>query len=390
MKTYRFINIIVLTCLLLAVSINICGQAKWTTVSSTNFHLIGDAAPNDIQKVATKLEQFRYVFSSLYPNFKFSTTSQTTVIVFRNNRSFTPYKPIGTNGKVNKWVAGYFLDGTDSNYIVLSADSSDAELSETIFHEYVHYLISNTFPNADVPAWFNEGLAEYYDQFEISDAGKAKLGGVSSDHLLTLQRSRLIPLEILFSIDHRSLNNYGGHSVSIFYAQAWAFIHMVLQGDNEKGAKRLMSFINAIMRGEDKQRSFEQAFDATYTEMEKRLSDYVERRSFMATLVTFNNKLQFDDELSSQTLNDAEAFGYLGDLLYQMGRYKDAEVLLNKAIREDSKAQMANATLGMIKMEQQKFDDAKHYLRNALSVKTPMNIVLFRYAYILDRESAKF
>ena len=38
-------------------------KENFTSVRSKNFFLVGNANPRDIQKVATKLEQFRDVFS---------------------------------------------------------------------------------------------------------------------------------------------------------------------------------------------------------------------------------------------------------------------------------------------------------------------------------------
>lgn len=387
MKTLSYAKIIALSCLLVVVSVNISGQTKWTTVSSQNFHLVGDASPKDIQKVATKLEQFRHVFASLFPNFKFTTPVQTTVIVFKNERSFNPYRPVNAEGKANKWVAGYFQAGQDANYIVLPADGTDARMYETIFHEYVHYLVNNTFSRSRVPPWFNEGLAEYYDKFDISGDIKVKLGGLSDSHLLTLNNSKLIPLDQFFRIDHYSLNNQGGHGANIFYAQSWAFMHMLLQGDRDKGSGQLMSFLNGVLKGEDQQKAFEKAFATTYPEMEKRLKKYVEQRSFMATMVTFKERLIFDNNMTTDPLAESEAYGYLGDLLVKMRRYDDAEPLLAKAIQADNKAQMANAAMGMVKVERGKFDEAKAYFRNALSADDPQHIVLYRYAYALSRES---
>lgn len=387
MKTLKTYKIFVLACLIIFASLNVSAQAKWTTVRSQNFHLIGDAPVKDIQKVATKLEQFRFVFASLFPSFKFTTPVETTVIVFKNDRSFRPYKPVNSEGKTNKWVAGYFQGGEDSNYIVLPADGTDARMYETIFHEYVHYLVNNTFPRSSIPPWFNEGLAEYYDKFAIENDIKVKLGGLSDGHLMTLNNTKLIPLEQFFKMNHYSMKNLGGHSVNIFYAQAWAFMHMLLQGDREKGSRQLMLFLNSVLKGEDQQQAFEKAFETTYPEMEKRLKKYVEQRSFMATLVTFKEKLIFDNTMTDQPLSESDASGYLGDLLYKMQRYDEAEALLAKAIQADPKSQMANAALGMVKMKQRKFGEAKSYFKAALEVEDPMHVVMYRYAYTLSRES---
>src|SRR6185436_10524310 len=87
-------------------------QAKdtWTSVRSRNFTVIGNASEKDIRNVADRLEQFRAVFGSLFPTIPLNSAAPTTVIVFKNDNAFRPYKP-------NQEEAGYFQPGEDVNYI---------------------------------------------------------------------------------------------------------------------------------------------------------------------------------------------------------------------------------------------------------------------------------
>src|SRR5712664_1903722 len=115
-------------------------QAKdnWTSVRSQNFQLVGNASEKDIRLVANRLEQFRSVFALLFPTTKLTSPVPTTVIVFKSDGSYKPFK-------VNQNVAGYFQPGEDVNYITLTAETASEEHPfRTIFHEYVHLLIENT------------------------------------------------------------------------------------------------------------------------------------------------------------------------------------------------------------------------------------------------------
>jgi len=114
------------------------------------------------------------------------------------------------------------------NYITLSTEGEDAETYGTIFHEYVHFIIDTNFGKSEVPPWFNEGLAEYYQTFMIEGDQKAKLGLPQSGHLQLLQQNKLIPLETLFKISNYALHQNANHSRSVFYAQSWALIHYLV------------------------------------------------------------------------------------------------------------------------------------------------------------------
>src|SRR5215203_1406546 len=104
-------------CLLLVVSQHNTVAAKdtWVSVRTKNFLLIGNGGEKDIKKVGAKLEQFREVFTRLFPNMRFNTPVPTTVIVFKSDSSYAPFKP-GAN------TAGYFQAGLDVNYITLTTE----------------------------------------------------------------------------------------------------------------------------------------------------------------------------------------------------------------------------------------------------------------------------
>ncbi|MGQ0542820.1 MAG: tetratricopeptide repeat protein, partial [Blastocatellia bacterium] len=327
------------------------------------------------------------VFSRLFPNLKFSSAVPTTVVVFRNEKSFKPFKPVADTGKTAEWVAGYFQPSEDGNYIVLSIEGERQQTYQTIFHEYVHFLINNSFGRAAIPPWFNEGLAEYYDQFSIEDDQKVQLGGLNQNHLLSLKQSKLIPFETFFKIAYYSLHRQGSHSANIFYAQSWAFMHFLIHANGGARSKQVNTFMQSLLNGDKAETAFQKAFQTDFAAIEKELRSYVEQRSFRGTLVTFGQKLVFDNDISSSPLPEFEANAYLGDLMLKSERLSEAETLLNSALASDSNSRMANTSLGMVKMRQRKFPEARKFLEKVIAGKDPGHLVFYRYAYLLSRES---
>lgn len=59
----------------------------WTSVRSKNFLLIGNAGEKEIRQVGTRLEQFRFVFSQLFPKANLASPVPTTVVVFKSDGS---------------------------------------------------------------------------------------------------------------------------------------------------------------------------------------------------------------------------------------------------------------------------------------------------------------
>jgi hypothetical protein len=131
----------------------VVAKDTWTSVRTRNFFLVSNASEKDVKQVGLKLEQFREVFTLLFKGMNFSATVPTTVVVFKSDSSYRPFKP-------NANTAGYFQPGPDVNYITLTTEvRGEQNPFNVIFHEYTHLLVKNTMGNA--PPWFNEGLAEY-------------------------------------------------------------------------------------------------------------------------------------------------------------------------------------------------------------------------------------
>ncbi|MGI9105750.1 MAG: tetratricopeptide repeat protein [Pyrinomonadaceae bacterium] len=356
---------------------------NWTSVRSKNFQLIGNASEKEIRRVATRLEQFRFVFAGLFPKAKFDSPVPTTVVVFKNDSSYKPYKPL-YNGKPAA-VAGYFQPGPDVNYITLTAERYGEESPyATIFHEYVHLLIENTM--SDAPVWFNEGLAEYYSTFDISDGDqKVTLGKPITNHVLRL-REQFIRLPDLLSVDHRSSLYNERDKKSVFYAQSWALLHYLLQSNKGERIPQLGRFSELVGAGKPLEESFQQAFQTDFKTMEKELRNYVNKNSYTGHVFTSAKPLVFDAEMQAAPLSEAEARAYLGDLLLHINRLDDAEAHLQQALTLAPDLATAHASFGMLRVRQKRFADARESLRKAVAGNSQNYLAHYYYAYALSRE----
>jgi len=374
-----------LLCLLLAAHAPAQAKDTWTSVRSKNFFLIGNAGEKEIRQVATRLEQFRDVFTRLFAGANFQSPVPTTVVVFKNDGAYKPFKPV-VDGKPSE-VAGYFQPGEDINYITLTPPAPGAEDPfQVIYHEYVHLLVDNTLGRSNAPAWFNEGLAEYYSTFEIDDGRKVLLGKLVDSHILLLRRSKMAPLQTLFSLDNYSLHRNQRDAKSLFYAQSWALVHYLILADEGRRLPQVNQFINALGANRPIEEAFRESFQTDFAGMEKELRRYVDGRTFRAQTATFKHKLEFDTEMQAAPLTEAEAEAHLGDLLLHTNRPEEAASRLEGALRLDPRLGMTHASLGMAYMRLRRFDDAKRHLREATAANAQNYLAHYYYAYTLSRE----
>jgi tetratricopeptide (TPR) repeat protein len=352
---------------------------KWTGVRSKNFLLVGNASEKDIRQVGVRLEQFREVFSRLFTTLNVNSSVPTTVIVFKDDESYRPFK-------INANSAGYFQPGPDVNYITLRLGNElrgDQEAFTIIFHEYTHLLVKNSSGN--VPTWFNEGLAEYYSTFSFTDDQKVVVGRPIASHVYRLRDNKMLPLRTLFQVDQESPYYNEREKQSIFYAESWALMHYLILGKDGQRVSQMAKFVELLSASVPMEQAFQQAFAMSFESMEKELHAYIQRDRYPIISGSFTSKVSYDTAMEAAPLTEAEAQAYLGDLLLHSNR-AETETYLQKALSLDPNLAMANASLGMLRVRQGKSDEARKSLERAVAASSQNYLIHYYYAYALSRE----
>jgi tetratricopeptide (TPR) repeat protein len=364
------------TVLLVLVS-GMCVVARdsWVSVRSKHLLVIGNGSEKEIRQVATRLEQFREIVSQVFAKPTVDSPVPTTVIVFKDDASYGPFKSNENN-------AGYFQPGQDVNYITLSTESrGDQDPFSIIFHEYTHLLVNNSIGKA--PAWFNEGLAEFYSTLSVSDDQKVLIGGPIRRHLTSLRQNLKLPLRTLLQVDYKSPYYNESRKQSIFYAESWAFMHYLMLNKNGERAGQALNFLQQRTKTTLDQ-SFQNAFGTSIENLESELRLYIEQNRFHFTETKLAGKIDNPVSLTSSPVSDAELLAYLGDLLLHSNR-REAEEYLQRALALNPDLTQAHASLGMLRYRQGKTTEALINLERAVTANSPNALVYYYYASALSR-----
>jgi tetratricopeptide (TPR) repeat protein len=351
---------------------------KWLSVRSKNFLLVGNASESAIKRVARELEEFRAALASLFPSLNQQSTTGTTVVVFKDEPSFRPYKPL-YEGKAGN-VAGYFQPGEDVNFIALMAN---APASNVIYHEFVHSLTKDV--ESPLPPWASEGFAEVYGMFELR--GKdIVIGRAIGEHVGILNRERMLPLDVLFAVDRQSPHYNEKSRQGMFYAESWASVHYLMFGNNGKRRTQLARYLTIASNGKSVEENFREAFQTDFKSLEEEIRKYVQEQvAWPAIKMKLDEKLNFDREVRIASLSEAEAQYYLGDLLLHMSRMDDAETHLRKAVTLDPKLSAADASLGLLKTRQGRNDEALKFLAQAVERDSKNHLAHYYYVHMLRK-----
>jgi Flp pilus assembly protein TadD len=147
------------------------------------------------------------------------------------------------------------------------------------------------------------------------------------------------------------------------------------------------AFLNLLTSGAPLDDAFKTAFQTDFAVLEKELKEYVQGSNYRMTRATFDKKLEFDTEMQSAPVTEAEAQAYLGDLLLHLGDHKGAETRLQQALQLEPNLALANSSLGMLRVRQGKFSEARSLLQKAVAANSQNYLVHYNYANALSLES---
>jgi hypothetical protein len=336
--------------------IEAASAADWIRVETHNFIVYGETGEQRVREVADEFERFREALARVIPAAGTPSAVPTAVVVFGSQAAFAPYRP-RFNGKPIR-LGGYFFASEDMNLVAFADVDRDQSL-RTIFHEYVHLALTNVSQN--LPVWLGEGLAEYYSTFQVLEDGRrAIVGRVVLSHLQLLGRQRMMTIPELLAVDGTSSDYNEGRRQSLFYAQSWALVHMLVSDDH--GRTALGTYTNLVSKGVPSREAWAQVFDDD--SVAKRLRRYVGQDVMKVVSYRFGSYIpRVKSDTSSVSPADAEAA--LADLLRRVAPAGETSVRFDAAIAVQPASARAKALYGLHALEQEDLSKARTLLVEA-------------------------
>ncbi len=164
----------------------------------------------------------------------------------------------------------------DQFYAAVRLNAEGENPYETLYHEYYHSLTLPYFPM--IPVWLAEGLAEFFGNTHITDK-EALTGEPSGGLIAELKQNRLIPLDVLFKVDHSSPYYNEQNKTSEFYAESWALTHYFMLADKGTHRQLLSNYLSVLGQGATEQEAAAKAF-GDLESLQRTLQQYVGNYQF--------------------------------------------------------------------------------------------------------------
>jgi hypothetical protein len=140
-----------------------------------------------------------------------------------------------------------------------------AGLVRVLNHELVHAALDAAAPSFLFPAWFNEGLAEW---FEVRSLGKRHLSAGELGALASARRQNaLLPLPALSGANFGHL---APGTAQLAYLQSYGMVEFLVR---QHGPRKLREFCQSLLRTRNLQRSLTRVYRMDLPTLEARFLD---------------------------------------------------------------------------------------------------------------------
>jgi TonB family protein len=351
-------------------------EQSWVEVRSPNFIVVSNAGEKQARKSAVQMEEIRSVFRQSLKVASSHPSPVITVLAVKDENSMRELLP-------EYWVKGHsHPSGIFGGYMnqfcaAVQLDAPGASPYATFYHEYYHTITVPYFPG--MPVWLAEGLAEFYGHTEI-DEHSVGMGQADPGLLQELRTNALIPLNVLFQVDHNSPYYNETNKTSIFYAESWALTHYLMIGDRGVHRPLFTAYLDALNRTTNQEEAAATAF-GDLKKLQSDLQSYIARASFLYMKIPMSTTVP-DDQLKIRQLSAAEEEAYRGEFAVVRGRSDDAIPILQEALRLDSNLALAHEFLGMAQFVHGQRDMALESVSQAITLDSKNYFTHYLRAYL--------
>ncbi|MHC4819543.1 MAG: DUF1570 domain-containing protein, partial [Planctomycetota bacterium] len=217
---------------------------------SRHYHVVTDIDKKTCRAAAKNLEQAYVLYTVRLDRVKDAEQRRFKVYLFSGREGYLKYTA-DILGKPSETSAGLYYPLL-KQFLIWNLPERE-EMMRTVRHEGFHQYLDRLMPNP--PAWFNEGLAEYYEIARVH-RGQWRVGDANAYHLKTLSDKGIMPLKEFLYRDHASFMK----KAQEHYAQSWAFIRFLRHSTRENG-QLFERFWEALKTNPSRKAALDEALD---------------------------------------------------------------------------------------------------------------------------------
>jgi tetratricopeptide (TPR) repeat protein len=249
------------------------------TLSGKECRIKTDLKPKDAKAVPGQIDRYCENFATFYDELGLEPRASNKVVIrlFANYADYEEFYQRTTSG--GDAPAAYYSPSL--NGVVSYFDPGNPYLRQVLFHETSHQYMNRYTSHA--PKWLNEGLAEYFEGWQLAPDGALIKKRPPFYDLLVVQAAlkaeKFLPIRELIEMAPDRFMDFRTHYDELdgylHYATAWALTWYFLEGPNAQDRELYLGYFRGLCEDGDRARAFAPADWDGWDALEERWKEHV-------------------------------------------------------------------------------------------------------------------
>jgi tetratricopeptide (TPR) repeat protein len=239
---------------------------KWKRYTSDNMVLYTDHKEEKARQFINEFEVFRSVVVNLQKGDNTKKLPIVRTYLFSSESLFKDFVD-------SRAIGGYFVQRSSGPIMIVGPDDAKENIRQTLFHEYVHFLLHSVIPINYAP-WYNEGIAEFFSTMIIRD-DFVYVGRAPERAAYSLSKIGFLKMDDLFA--EKKVWSRGNRFAAKFYGSAWLATHFVTLGARNgfpSYYRNTAKFLKLQSQGVNAEQAFDLSFDIPMSDFTKQVKKY--------------------------------------------------------------------------------------------------------------------
>ncbi|MGM0440909.1 MAG: peptidase MA family metallohydrolase [Elusimicrobiota bacterium] len=234
---------------------------------------------------------------------------------------------------------------------------------QTITHEYIHLIVGKITGLENMPLWFNEGLAKFYEDIWGKHTGK--ISPVARNYIIDALKTDTDWVD-LGKMKYGMPTLDSSDEVKLGFAQ----VHAMTKYIKEKYSEESIKDILYLLKDKTANRAFGEIIKKTGEELFKEWKNYIKNASLTytagATLAGYSFKEEKEDPISRYVAHRAETDLRLAGKFEKREKYNLSIKKYKDALEKDEGNHVIFNRLGRVQLKAEKLEAARESLTKSI------------------------
>jgi TPR repeat protein len=260
-------------------AVNVMAADQWIEVTSAHFAVLSNAGERSARTLVWQLEQVRSAITALWSWARVDLNKPLRIIAVKDEYGLKTLAPQYWEERASARPASVWVTGLDRHYLAIRTDVEVEDRLNinpymTAYFSYIGLVMGQSL-DPDLPIWFSRGFTGVLSNTIVRD-DHLLVGAPIPWDLAQLRDRPILPLAKLVTVTRQSPEFAQGDKLQMFDAQAWAFVHFLMFGDQGARADKLNQFARLVTSGKDAATAFQEAL-GTPESLENPYRTYLQR-----------------------------------------------------------------------------------------------------------------